>query len=106
MLDQELVKTGGKYYYKGSSIIALPSHIKHFENIKKDFIDKLIENIRDRFPRGQLNIISSFAVLGMRPISFIDKDQLGQWGDDKLQVLPKHYGAEQTKGNVRGRVNK
>ena len=60
----------------------------------------LIENIRDRFPRDQLNIISSFAVLGMRPISFIDKDQLGQWGNDKLQVLLEHYGVEQTKGNV------
>ena len=39
LLDQELVKTGGKHYYKGSLITALPNHIKHFENIKKDFID-------------------------------------------------------------------
>lgn len=73
--------------------------MKHFENVKKDFINKLIENIEDRFPRDQLNIISAFAALGMRPISFIDKDQLGEWGDDKLQVLLEHYGVEQSKGD-------
>ncbi len=63
--------------------------------MKNAFLEELIKNIRGRFPEDESNIINAYSVLGMRPISFIQKEQLDDWGNDQLEILVSKYGKEQ-----------
>ena len=56
----------------------------------KKIVNKVLENIDDRFP--QLDILSAFGILGIRPISFLGNDELCNWGKDKLNILISQYG--------------
>ena len=56
----------------------------------KKIVNKVLENIDDRFP--QLDILSAFGILGIRPISFLRNDELCNWGKDKLNILISQYG--------------
>ena len=59
-------------------------------NLCKQLVNKVLQNIDARFP--QLDILSAFGVLGMRPISFLGNDELSNWGNDKIDILVNQYG--------------
>ena len=40
--------------------------------------------------------MSYFSVLAMRPISLLSPEERDNWGNEKLDKLLEHYGAEQT----------
>ena len=59
-------------------------------NLCKQLVNKVLQNIDARFP--QLDILSAFGVLGMRPISFLGNDELSNWVNDKIDILVNQYG--------------
>jgi hypothetical protein len=45
-----------------------------------------------RFP--DTDLLSSFGILSMRPISFLNEEELDAWGNEELDVLLNHYGTQ------------
>lgn len=43
-----------------------------------------------RFPN--VGLVASFAVLALRPISFLNQNELDDWGNDDLEVILRQYG--------------
>ena len=72
--------------FKGHKITYSDRAKQHFNSIKSQFIEKLIENLNKRFPESDENIVSCFTCLGLKPISFLSKDELESWGNSKLKV--------------------
>ena len=83
-----------KLVFKDNHVISKGQ--RNVNNLKDNFIDSLIEKLDDRFPAKDSNLIFSFGVLGMRPLSFMSKDELSTWGDEKIETLITHFGKEQT----------
>ena len=90
-LEKELSLESGKMVFKGHVLQGRDN----FKSVKNAFLEELIKNIRSRFPEDESNIINAYSVLGMRPISFIQKEQLDDWGNDQLEILVSKYGKEQ-----------
>ena len=42
-------------------------------------------------------MLSSFGIMSMRPISFLDSAALKTWGDEQLEALINHFGMEKTR---------
>ena len=90
---QILEAENGKF--KGHKITYSDRAKQHFNSIKSQYIEKLIENLNKRFPESDENIVSCFTCLGLKPISFLSKGELESWGNSKLKVLVDHYGDEE-----------
>ena len=84
----------GKLVFKDNHVISKGQ--RNVNNLKDNFIDSLIEKLDDRFPAKDSKLIFSFGVLGMRPLSFLSKDELSTWGNEKIETLITHFGKEQT----------
>ena len=80
--------------FKNNHII--PKGNRQVDSLKDKFIDSLLVNLNERFPAKDSNLIFCLGVLGMRPISFLSKDELRTWGDAKIEALVGHFGKEQT----------
>ena len=80
-LGSDLIKNPGKYYYKGIHVTTQSSCQKHFENIRNNFIENIIDNVVARFPKDQRSLLTAFGILGKRPISFLSEEELTSWGD-------------------------
>ncbi|WAR21375.1 hypothetical protein MAR_015349 [Mya arenaria] len=59
---------------------------------REQFITALIDNISARF--RDKHIMTSFCVLGLRPITFLTDTDLESWGNDSIEVLVRHFGSE------------
>jgi hypothetical protein len=58
------------------------------EKIKKEFLEKLVENLRSRFPDG--NILSAFMVFD--PESLPPHENIREYGKNEIKVLDLHFG--------------
>ena len=65
-------------------------------NIRTEFITKVIEQIERRFPSNDLSVLSSLAILGMRGLSFVNKDKLSEHGCAEISMLCEAYGDDQS----------
>ena len=81
-LGSDLIKSPGKYYYKGIHVTTQPNCQKHFENIRNNFIENIIDNVVARFPKDQRSLLTAFGILGKPPISFLSEEELTSWGDN------------------------
>ena len=93
-LKDHMQLKNGKLVFKDYHVISKGQ--RNVNNFKDNFIDSLIEKEDDRFPAKDSNLIFSFGVLGMRPLSFLSKDELSTWGDEEIETLITHFGKEQT----------
>ena len=94
-LPNELTALGGcRYEFKGHNVTVTPNQRKHFLSIASEFVTQLMENIKQRFPQSQTDLLSAFGVLSMRPISFLNGNDLKEWGNDKIEALLGHFGKE------------
>ena len=91
LLKNDLYDEMGKRFFKGHEITKCGQQLV---SVKKTFIEQFISNMRERFPETEL--LSSFCVLSMRPISLLSSDDLKTWGNEKLLVLTEHYGETQS----------
>lgn len=92
-LKDHLKPVGGRLMFKDNHIVSKGN--RNVETLKKQFVDSLTENLNVRFPQKDSNIIYNFSCLGMRPLSFLSKEELSVWGDEKLEILTNHFGNEQ-----------
>ena len=92
-LKDHLKPVGGRLMFKDNHIVSRGN--RNVETLKKQFVDSLTENLNLRFPQKDSNIIYNFSCLGMRPLSFLSKEELSVWGDEKLEILTNHFGSEQ-----------
>ena len=77
--------------FKGHEITSSRASFSLDELCSK-FVDKLVENIKSRFP--DTSLLSSFGILSLRPLSFLSDEQLRVFGEDELDRLIAHYGEE------------
>lgn len=68
---------------------------RNINTLKASFVDKLVENLKERFPEKDSNIMYAFGCLAMRPLSFLSKEELSVWGDEKINILTEHFGKDQ-----------
>ena len=47
-----------------------------------------------RFPADESCMLTAFSALSMRPIGLLSHEDLAKWGNEKLDTLLSHYGAE------------
>lgn len=65
-----------------------------FDDIRKEFVDSLINNINERFPPEHADISMCFEVLSMRPLSLLAPEEREDYGNEKIDKLLEHYGKE------------
>lgn len=61
----------------------------NLQNLTTEFVDSLISNIKARFLDNDL--LSSFSLLAMRPISFLSAQELDDFGNKEVQSLCDSY---------------
>ena len=66
----------------------------HFEIVKKSFLQKMIDNLKTRFPDSEM--MSRFAVLNMRPLQFLEGKDLELWGNEDIQAVAEFYCTRQS----------
>ena len=106
-----LLTNNGRYMQEFSSCINIDANLMniknhqisltknkqtHLSNIRTEFITKVIEQIERRFPSNDLSVLSSLAILGMRGLSFVNKDKLSEHGCAEISMLCEAYGDEQS----------
>lgn len=91
-LQEHLKTVNGRLMFKDNHIVSKGS--RNVQNLKASFVDKLIENLKERFPEKDSNIMYALGCLAMRPLSFLSKEQLNVWGDEKIHLLTEHFGKE------------
>ncbi|XP_077988181.1 zinc finger protein 862-like [Glandiceps talaboti] len=96
---EKMKETDNKYVVSGHYIKTTPNAVKRFANIRRDFIQNILDNLSERFPRQSTELINAFAVLAMRPLSFLSKDELTEYGNQEIGVLVNHFGEAKTRGD-------
>ena len=91
-LKEHVTTVDNRLTFKGNHIILKGQ--RNTENLKNTFVDKLIEKLNERFPAEDSNILYAFGTLGCRPLSFLSKEELEDWGNEKIGVLVEHFGKE------------
>ncbi len=94
VLDDNLMKKGDITLYKGHKV-HMSSHAKSdVKTIRSSFCSELQEALSKRFPQQSTDVSTAFEILGMRNLSFLSKDDLEDYGNDKLGILIDHYGSD------------
>ncbi|XP_060556337.1 uncharacterized protein C17orf113-like [Ruditapes philippinarum] len=100
---QQLISTPGCHEQKLAEVITDTCFKEHIisqcpksdiASAKEKFITALVNNIEKRFP--DTDLLSSFGVLSMRPITLLSDVELKTWGDEKIDILVNHFGEEKS----------
>ena len=93
-LDDNIMLIDGKHFYKGVEVIT--NENKKFKSASKDFVTKLKENLETRFPSESLSLTTAAEVLALKGISFVSKEKLTEFGNEKLNIVLDHFGTPKT----------
>lgn len=96
MLNEDVQTENGRLQFKEHTIAKTK---RGSSVVKRDFISNLVSNINQRFPQDVSSLMTSFAILALRPIAQLDGIELDTWGTNELQVLLTHFGEEKERGN-------
>lgn len=66
----------------------------HFKSIRAEFIQQVISQLHRRFPEHDTSVIRALAILGMKGITFVEKDKLLTHGKEEIQILCEKYGQQ------------
>ena len=91
--NEHLTVESDKVYFKGTHLVQGKRNI---DSIKQKFIDAILRKLDERFPANESNVMFSFGVLGLRPISFLSQKDLIDWGNDQIEILISHFGQTKT----------
>ena len=91
---------------KNHTIAVTKNKMTHLQNIKSEFINGVIEQIKRRFPVDDTSVICALAKLGLRGISFVSSDQLQEHGAEEINLLCDTYGSLSEKPGVAAYVDK
>ena len=65
--EKDVTQDGDRMLYKGTHVISSKGK-NTFGNTREKFINNLIANLNDRFPRADTSVLSALCVLGLRPV--------------------------------------
>ena len=98
LMAEDLQDTDGALVYHGIHIwFASENHKIGFTNMCHTFLNNLIENLESRFTQSSEDPIKKFAFRGIRPISFMGRDERNEWGDQAIIDLCSHYNMDSDK---------
>ncbi|KAL5021507.1 hypothetical protein ScPMuIL_000662 [Solemya velum] len=89
-------ETNMKLEFRNHSVAITKNKQTHINNIRKDFVQGVIEQIKRRFPHDDTSVISAMAILGLKGVEFINKCELADHGKTELMLLCTQYGTEIT----------
>ena len=92
-VDLKESEPDGKLTFEGHHIGRHTSP-HQFSKVFTQYIDAITDNIEQRFTNTEL--MTSLGVLAMRPITFLQDEEVDDWGDEYMEIMLKHYGNEQT----------
>lgn len=92
-LNEEITTECGMQYPKGVEITVNNKERSAFDSASKQFISKLKSNLEARFPSETLSLTNAAEVLALRGLCFVNKDEVLEYGNEKLSVALEHYGA-------------
>ena len=68
------------------------SQISTVQKVKADFVEALESNFQKRFPKKSMSIVSAFEVLALGSLTFVPREEIDDYDNDKLEILIEHYG--------------
>lgn len=77
--------------FKGHTVAR---NANHFETVKRDFLQAMIDNLRQRFPDTEK--VARMSVFGMKPLQFLSSKDLETWGNEEVEELADFYTAPQS----------
>ena len=76
-----------------TGIKVIPDDISSFQkNVAESFVANLKNNISSRFPSQ--DVVSAFNVFNPQKMPDVSSSHLASYGEDSIDVLMNHYGAE------------
>lgn len=69
------------------------ANYNHFETTKNKFLQAMIDNLKDRFHEEE--IMSKFAVFGLKGIRFMTRTELCDYGNNELEEIAEFYSEPQ-----------
>ncbi|KAJ8303761.1 hypothetical protein KUTeg_018684 [Tegillarca granosa] len=93
MHELHFAMSDNKLELRNHTVSFTKNKLTHVENVKKDFISGVITQIRRRFPVDDTSVIGALAILGLRGITFVGSDKLGEHGKDEIDLLCSKYGS-------------
>ena len=73
---------------------------KVIKEIRENFCDALLSNIKARFPKETSDLTTSFAVLGMRALEAQTAEGREEFGVEEIHTLASFYGEEAKNGET------
>ena len=55
------------------------------DDIRKEFCHNMVKNVEDRFPKEAVDVAMVFHVLGMRPLTYLCREQREDYGRKELE---------------------
>ncbi|XP_015767968.1 PREDICTED: zinc finger protein 862-like [Acropora digitifera] len=95
--ETEQSEQSRELHFKSHKLVSRGGHTprESFQTIMNNFLDAVLDNLNTRFLQGSKNIISSFGILSMRPLSFVSTNEESVWGDEELDVLLTRFAKEE-----------
>ena len=62
--------------------------------IREKFCQAMAKNIEDRFPKEASTVATSFHILGLRGLSFMNEEDRSNYGNKELEIILQHYGSD------------
>lgn len=82
---------GSEFTLEEHMVKVSASQILTVQKVKADFVEALESNLQKRFPKESMNVVSAFEVLTLRSLSFVPREVIDDYGNDKLEILTEHY---------------
>ena len=83
-----------------TGIKVIPDDISSFQNVAESFVADLKNNISSRF--ALQDVVSAFIVFNPQKMPDVSSSHLASYGEDSIDVLMNHYGAEKPVHTVQG----
>ncbi|XP_020625528.1 uncharacterized protein LOC110062925 [Orbicella faveolata] len=87
---------GSEFTLEEHMVKVSASQILTVQKVKADFVEALESNLQKRFPKESMNVVSAFEVLTLRSLSFVPREVIDDYGNDKLEILTEHYRKKTT----------
>lgn len=84
-------------HFKGHAVTyCSQTHRDAHKQVRNEFISHLQENLRGRFPDGELSLVESMDQI-FSPCRYpASERELAEYGNEALELLAEHYGKEKT----------
>ena len=91
-LKEKLKQEGSEFTLEEHMVKVSASQISTMQKVKADFVEALESNFQKRFPKESMDIVSAFELFALRSLSFVPREEINDYDNDKLEKLIEHYG--------------